>query len=68
MGDILDKIAKNVRFYRLKRGMTQERLAKKAGLSRGYISQIEHAKINLYLSTLVKLAKRLGVRPKNLVK
>lgn len=68
MADILDKIAKNVRFYRLKKGMTQEKLAKKAGLSRGYISQVENAQIKIYITILIGLAKSLGVRPKNLVK
>lgn len=68
MADILGKIAKNTRFYRLKKRITQEKLAKKSGLSRGYISQVENAKVNLYLTTLVRLAKSLGVCPKNLVK
>jgi y4mF family transcriptional regulator len=67
MSDILKKIAENVRCYRRERGLTQKQLAKKAGISRGYVSQIENGKINLYLDTLVALARALGVNPSDLV-
>jgi transcriptional regulator with XRE-family HTH domain len=40
---------------------------KKAKISRGYVSQIENGKINLYLDTLVALAKALGVHCSDLV-
>jgi transcriptional regulator with XRE-family HTH domain len=68
MSDILKKIADNVRHYRSERKLTQKQLAKKAKISRGYVSQIENAKLNIYLTTLVKLAKALGVSPGDLVK
>jgi len=67
MSQILKKIAKNTRYYRLKKKLTQEQLAKKAKLSRGFVNRIENAKVNIYLTTLVELAKALGVSPRDLV-
>lgn len=46
---------------RLESGMTQEELAKKAGVSRPMISFIETGKItNISTGTLVKIAEALG--------
>lgn len=67
MSELLGKIGDNVRYYRSKRKLTQKQLAKKARISRGYISQIENAKLNIYLTTLVALARALGVRCSDLV-
>ena len=44
-----------------RRGLTQEALAAKAGLSRTYQARLETARQDPTLSTLVKLAKALGV-------
>ena len=68
MSQLLRKIGKNVRYYRLKKNLTQEQLAKKSNFHRSYISHIEHAKRNIFLTTLVKLAEVLGVNPSDLVK
>ena len=43
------------------RGLTQVTLAKKAGVSAGYIARLETCRHDPKLSTLVKLAKALGV-------
>jgi len=48
--------------FRAVRGMTQEALAKKAGISRVYIARLETGKQDPTLSTLVKLAKALKVK------
>jgi len=68
MSELLGKIGDNVRRYRSDRKLTQKQLAKKARISRGYVSQIENGKINLYLDTLVALAKAFGVHCSDLVK
>lgn len=60
--EILITIAENTRHYRLKKKMTQAQLAKKAKLSRGYISLVENAKVNLYPTTLYQIARGLRVR------
>jgi transcriptional regulator with XRE-family HTH domain len=43
------------------RGWTQPVLARKAGVSAGYIARLETCRHDPKLSTLVKLAKALGV-------
>lgn len=67
MSELAEKIGKNVRFYRLKKKLTQKQLAKKAKLSRGYISRVENGRVNMYLTTLFEIAKALGVRARKLV-
>ena len=47
---------------RIKRGMTQEALAKKAGISRGYLLRLEAGRQDPSLSTLTSLAKALKVK------
>jgi len=68
MSEILGKIAANVRHYRLKKGLTQARLAKMTKHHRNYISSIENARVNIYLTTLYRFARALGVKPRDLVK
>jgi transcriptional regulator with XRE-family HTH domain len=68
MSELLGKIGRNIRHYRLERELTQKQLAKKAKISRGYMNQIEKGRINLYLDTLVDIARGLGVSPADLVK
>jgi len=47
---------------RANRGITQEALAKKAGLSRVYVARLETGKQDPTLTTLQKLAKALKVK------
>ena len=58
----LKRMATRVKRLRDSQGMTQETLAMKAGLSRGYLARLETARQDPTLSTLEKLAKALGVR------
>jgi transcriptional regulator with XRE-family HTH domain len=67
MSQILKKIAKNTRYYRLKKKLTQKQLAKKAKMSRGFVNRIENARVNIYLTTLYEIAKALGVSARDLV-
>ena len=53
---------------RIKRGMTQEALAKKAGISRGYLLRLEAGRQDPSLSTLTSLAKALKVKVGELLK
>jgi transcriptional regulator with XRE-family HTH domain len=50
-----------VQALRDKRAMTQAALAKKAGLSRGYLARVETGRHEPTLTTLRKLANALGV-------
>jgi transcriptional regulator with XRE-family HTH domain len=59
--EILEKFGQRVRDERLKRGLSQEELAKKAGLHRTYIGMIERAEKNITLINIERIAKALGV-------
>jgi transcriptional regulator with XRE-family HTH domain len=56
-----ERMAKRLKTLRERRGLTQETLAAKAGLSRTYLARLETVRQDPTLSTLVKLAKALGV-------
>jgi transcriptional regulator with XRE-family HTH domain len=44
------------------KGLTQEQLAKRAGISRAYLARLETGRHDPHLSRLRKLAKALGVK------
>lgn len=46
-----------------RRGLTQTTFAKRAGVSRGYLSDIERGARNVSVEVLVKLARALHVTP-----
>lgn len=60
-------MAIRLRQFREKRDMTQEELAAKAGISRGYLARLETARQDPTLSTLEKLAKALRVKVADLI-
>src|SRR3979411_916098 len=55
----VERVEMRVKEWRERRGMTQERLAEKAGISRGYLARLETARQDPKLSTLEKIAKEL---------
>jgi transcriptional regulator with XRE-family HTH domain len=60
-------LAKKVRLFRNRNGLSQERLADEAGLHRTYIGSIERAERNVSIDNIEKLAKALGVQPGDLL-
>lgn len=54
-------LADNIRAFRKKRGISQEKLADLCELHRTYIGSIERKERNVTLSTLEVLAKALGI-------
>lgn len=54
-------LAENVRSYRKKHGLSQEKLADLCELHRTYIGSVEREERNVSLSTLEVLARALGV-------
>ena len=56
------RLSVRLKALRIKRGMTQEALAKKAGISRGYLLRLEAGRQDPSLSTLTSLAKALKVK------
>lgn len=57
----------NLRATRLQRGLSQEALGNAAGLHRTEVSLLERAAREPRLSTIVKLARALNVRPGRLL-
>ena len=58
----LRSVAANLRRLRLRRGLTQEALAERAGLDLSYEQRVERGATNLSMSVLVALARALGFR------
>jgi transcriptional regulator with XRE-family HTH domain len=63
----LDLFGKRLRELRLKRKLSQEKLAEIAELHRNYVGLMERGESNVSLLTLVALARALGVRPAKLI-
>jgi len=61
MASLADKFATNFRNERLRRKLSQEALAQKAGLSVSYISMLERGERSPPLDTLEMLAKALSI-------
>lgn len=58
-----EQFAANLRRYRRRAGISQERLAARCGVHRSEISLLERAGRDPRLSTIVKLADCLGITP-----
>ncbi|MFG3281178.1 helix-turn-helix domain-containing protein [Streptomyces sp. NPDC048111] len=58
---LTQSLARNVKRWRTERGFTLEALATRAGVSRGMLIQIEQARTNPSVGTVVKIGDALGV-------
>ncbi len=56
-----ERFAMQLKRLRERNGLTQERLAKRADVSRAYLSRLEMGRHDPPLSTIRKLARALGV-------
>lgn len=63
----LKEFGKCLRQLRLKKGITQEILSEDAGIGKNQVGLIERGEVNVTISTIKKLAKNLGVHPKDLL-
>lgn len=63
-------LSSNIKLYRLKRKLTQEKLAEKADLSTSYIKQLESGKEykNITLASILKISKALEIDMSELLK
>ena len=61
-------IGERIQKLRLKKGISQEKLAEKCNLSVSYISYIESAKRKASLEVLVDIGNNLGVTVNNFIK
>ena len=61
--DIDEKFGKVLREFRIKKGLTQEQLSEKLGISLKYISRIENGNNGIKTQTLLKYINILGFSP-----
>lgn len=59
--NIQTAFGKKLREIRQEKGISQEDLAERAGLHRTYISSVERGERNVTLTTILKIAKAMGV-------
>ena len=67
MAHLAEKFQANLKTERMRRKLSQEALAHKAGLSVSYISMLERGQRTPPLDTLETLAKALSVSPVSLL-
>jgi transcriptional regulator with XRE-family HTH domain len=60
-------LGETIREYRKRAGLNQEKLAEKADLHPGYVSQVERGVKTISVDALLRIAKVLGVRLRDLV-
>jgi transcriptional regulator with XRE-family HTH domain len=65
---MLQRLGRRIQTLRDERKMTQEELAAKAGLSRGYLARLETGRHDPSATTLAKIAKALRVPISSLFK
>lgn len=63
----LKEFGKNLRRLRVKKGISQEALAFDAGIGKNQVGVIERGEVNVTINTIKKLAKHIGVHPKDLL-
>jgi transcriptional regulator with XRE-family HTH domain len=67
-GDLQRTVGRNLRAYRLKRGLSQEAFADVVGVHRTYMGGLERGERNLTLRSLERIAERLNVPPLELLR
>lgn len=55
------ELGKRMRTLRKLRGLTQEELGEKSGISYKFIGEIERGEVNPSLNSLIQIAKALGI-------
>jgi transcriptional regulator with XRE-family HTH domain len=60
--EILIKFGKKVRNMRINLGLSQEKLASRAGVHRTYIGMIERAEKNITLENIQKVCRALNIK------
>lgn len=60
-------VAEKLKQFRLNAGLTQNELAKKAGINGNYYAKIERGEASLSVITLLKLVKALGLNSSDIL-
>jgi transcriptional regulator with XRE-family HTH domain len=67
-GDLQRRLGRNLRAYRLAKGLSQEAFADLLGVHRTYIGGLERGERNVTLRTVERLAGRLGTDASGLLR
>ena len=67
VGDLQKTVGRNLRAYRMERGLSQEAFADVLGVHRTYMGGVERGERNLTLQSLEKMAEQIGVEPLTLL-
>lgn len=67
-GDLQRILGRNLRAYRIERGLSQEALAVMLDVHRTYMGGVERGERNLTLRSVERLAEKLGVEPLELLR
>jgi transcriptional regulator with XRE-family HTH domain len=65
---LVERLATRIKALRERRRLSQEALAAKAGISRGYLARLETGRHDPTVGTVEKLAKALRVKVADLLK
>jgi transcriptional regulator with XRE-family HTH domain len=60
-------LGRTIRAYREKAALTQEKLAEKSELTPKYLGEVERGLVNISVDSLLRIAKALKVRFRDLV-
>ncbi len=63
----LDSIADKLKTARLKQNLTQQQVARKAGINGNYYAKVERGEASLSVITLLKLVRALGVKSSSIL-
>jgi transcriptional regulator with XRE-family HTH domain len=67
LSDVTVRFGNRLREVRKGKGLTQEKLAESAKLSRNYVNDVERGRRNVTIATVESLARALGVRMADLM-
>ena len=61
MNYVTEYIANTLKTTRVRKGLSQRELSNRSGVPQGHISKIENGAVNLRISSLITLARALGL-------
>lgn len=59
--EIIKRVAENIRIERVRKKLSQDKLAEKAGISTKYLNSIENEKVNPSIIVVVQLCSALDI-------
>ena len=65
VGDLQKTVGRNLRAYRMERGLSQEAFADVLGVHRTYMGGVERGERNLTLKSMERMAEKLGVEARD---